>query len=130
MVAAATEVKPAQAFTPVAEPDLPADALLVPESRPLAGAPLGYQSSSETSIDQFQAMLAPSSALPIDIIVGTLPGNANINAYAKSFKALGKVTFSKDKNGIRVLLTLPTRKADATLKALWAAGYTEAFALR
>jgi hypothetical protein len=67
---------------------------------------------------------------PVEIMVGMLPANANLDAYAKTFAPLGKASFTVEKQGIRMTLALSTTKADASLKALWAAGYTDAFALR
>ena len=76
-----------------------------------------------------QAKIA-GGATPVEILVGVLPPESNLKAYAAGFAPLGKVSFTEETAGIGVVLSMPATKADAALKRLWAAGYKDAFALR
>ena len=148
MVAAAPQILPTvEAFAPVTLQPVALQQLPVPLSRPLADVPLGYQPAQNIKADRFGAILKPTSVAakdlagwktkqakilgaPVEIIVGTLPNDANLDAHAASLGHLGQVTLTDGKDGVRVTLTLAKANADSALKALWAAGYTNAFALR
>jgi rare lipoprotein A len=143
------QIEQVQAFTPMQPLPEALEALPIPDSRPLADVPLRYQPDTIIKTDRFGAILKHNNitsnqislwkmkqtkistgAAPVEILVGILPVNANVKAYASSFAPFGDVSFSEEQSGIRVVLTLPVAKADATLKKLWSAGYKDAFALR
>ncbi len=149
MVAQIEQAQAVQAFTPVTPLPVALEALPVPDSRPLADVPLRYQPDSGIKADRFGAILKPSKvtsgqinlwklknakvsngAAPVEILVGILPLRSDLKAYAAGFASLGDVSFAESETGIRVVISLPVIKADATLKKLWAAGYKDAFALR
>jgi rare lipoprotein A len=153
MVAMASEIEPVQAFAPEAQLPQAVDNLPEPLSRPISPTftpePVNYQPSTGFDADRFGAILKPrtvvSSTLsnwkikqadkvrgsaPIEIMVGTLPANADINKYTNNLASLGDVSFKQSSAGINLTLSLPRTEADAALKTLWAAGYVDAFALR
>jgi rare lipoprotein A len=149
MVAQIEPVPVAQAFTPEVPLPVALEELPAPISRPLQDVALRYQPDADIKADRFGAILKPSTvtsgqlnlwkmkqakiangAAPVEILVGVLPLKSDLKAYMAGFAPLGDVSFTKEKAGIRVVLSLPATKADTALKRLWAAGYKDAFALR
>jgi rare lipoprotein A len=149
MVAQIDPIQPVQAYVP--EMPLPdgLENIPAPASRPFQDVPLRYSADYKVKSDRFGAILKPTSvglgdlanwktkalkksggAAPVEIIVGVLPANANLEAYAASLSGFGEVTFAPFDRGVRVSLLSSPKKADAVLKKLWAAGYADAFALR
>ena len=111
--------------------------------------PLRYQPETDLNNDRFGPILNPATGVnnnlanwktkavqssgkiaPVEIIVGILPATVDLKTYSENLAELGKVTFTDVENGLRVSLLSPSGQADAALKKLWAAGYTDAFALR
>ena len=149
MVAQADLADAAQAFAPMTPVPVALDALPKPASRPLENVPLRYQNGNDVNADRFGAILKPTNvkqgdlthwktkqakksggAAPIEIIVGMIAVNADIEAHAASLSPLGDIEFTEDNGALRITLLLAANKSDAALKALWAAGYRDAFALR
>jgi rare lipoprotein A len=149
MVAQIQQIEPVQAFAPATPLPIALEALPAPLSRPLENVPLRYQRTADIGADRFGAILKPASVThsdlnnwknkqakksggvaPVEIIVGVLPASADLKAYSTSLSPLGEVAFTEQNGITRITLSLAAIKADAALKALWAAGYADAFALR
>ena len=120
-----------------------------PFGRRLPPVPLGYQPLIDVLPDRFGAVLRNSAAkntklenwktkashkigssAPVELVVGTLPDNADMRVFALEFGRLGDVAFTDDRDGLRVTLMVAPDKADYALKMLWAAGHPNAFTLR
>jgi rare lipoprotein A len=149
MIAQAEMIEPLQAFAPITPLPVALEALPAPISRPLENVPLRYQGTADIGADRFGAILKPTSVThtdlnnwknkqakksggvaPVEIIVGVLPASADLKAYSASLSQLGEIAFTEQNGITRITLSLAANKADAALKALWAAGYADAFALR
>jgi rare lipoprotein A len=120
-----------------------------PFGRRLPAVPLGYQPAAQIKADRFGAIMKPhqtapggfsgwkakltqksGGAAPVEIIVGLLPLDAKTAEYTAGLAGLGAVSLADEAGGTRITLLVPPADADAALKALWAAGYSHAFALR
>jgi rare lipoprotein A len=150
MIATAPQaIEQAEAFAAVAATPVALEALPDPLSRPLDDVQLRYQDNTDIKQDRFGAILKPEDATsvkmapwkaseaakldgaaPVEILVGALGSNTNVQSFAAQFAGLGKVVVVEDTQGVRVSLSVTSKKADVALKALWAAGFNDAFALR
>ncbi|NJR13265.1 MAG: hypothetical protein HC779_01935 [Phyllobacteriaceae bacterium] len=115
--------------------------------RPTLGVPLGYAESriGAGKADPFEAVLTPSTALKA--AAGRLKADAGAQgplarihvlttaiepdaAWLARIASLGQVEIQTQGAAYAVVLSVPVAKADERLKAVWAAGFDDAFALR